>query len=677
MIDDFPRGQWKEPKPGLNLASVWGRFRDINLARVEVLERTVSALIEGDVDESLRAQAEREAHKLAGAVGSFGFAEGSQLARQIEMALQDRRMLATEYTLRLSELVLRLRNVLEQDHAKTIDTGIDPEECPLVVLVGSDADLATHLIADGAKQNLNVESVGISNFETLYGARRPRLVIIDVAPEETPEDALDLVRKLSGLEPSLPALVLSERHSFVDRVEAARNGARGFLQKPLATAHLLAFTRDLLDQTRGREPKLLAVDDDPSVLALLRALLQDYGLRVTTLDNPLQFWRVLEDSSPDLLILDIDMPGVNGLELCRVLRNDMHWKQLPVLFLTSHSDPSDIQHVFSAGADDFVAKPIVGPELITRVANRLERTQLQRRFIEVDPSTGLLNRRRFSEGFSALTRFSERYRQPICLAVIGVDNLREINERSGYSTGDSVLRFVADQLSRTFRSEDLVGRWGGDEFLVAMYGMRRCEGVQRVAEMLENLREQVFAGEGGDFKVTFAAGVAQYPEDGAHLQRVYQSADQALDVAKLAGGNRVLPVGWNSETQATHTIDIALVEDDETVAGILVQAFQTRGYSNHWFSDGRGAVGSLAGSTPTLRAKLILLDIDLPGFDGFWVLRQLRAAGVLEHTRVITLTVRASDSEVLAALELGASDHIAKPFSLPILMQRLRRVLET
>ena len=122
-------------------------------------------------------------------------------------------------------------------------------------------------------------------------------------------------------------------------------------------------------------------------------------------------------------------------------------------------------------------------------------------------------------------------------------------------------------------------------------------------------------------------------------------------------------------------VDIAVVEDDEVLARLILHALETRGYSVRWISDGAAASEELGGARPRLQADLVLLDWDLPSRDGLTVLRLLAADGVLERTRVIMLTLRASERESLASLELGATDHIAKPFSLPVLMQRIRRVL--
>ncbi|HEU0053688.1 MAG TPA: response regulator, partial [Longimicrobium sp.] len=403
------------------------------------------------------------------------------------------------------------------------------------------------------------------------------------------------------------------------------------------------------------------------------------GVRVNTVDDPLRFWEALEASTPDAVLLDVDMPHVTGVELCRVMRNDARWSAVPVVFLTGRTDAETIERVFAAGADDFVSKPFVGPELVTRITNRLERVRLHRALADTDALTGAANRRRSEELIQHFLRLAGRQQEPFSLAILDLDRFKEVNDRCGHGTGDEVLRRVARVLQKTFRAEDVVARWGGEEFVVGMYGMEKDDGVQRVADALELMREERFVDPSGcDFGVTFSAGVAQYPADGADLQALYRAADAAMYQAKRAGRDRVLPAGWTPETpDRTRVVDVLVVEDDHALARLLLHALDTRGYRHEWVPDGTRALALLAGARAELRARVVLLDVDLPGMDGHAVLRKLAREGVLERTRVVMLTVRAQESEVVKALDEGAFDHVAKPFSVPVLLQRIRRAIRS
>ena len=130
-------------------------------------------------------------------------------------------------------------------------------------------------------------------------------------------------------------------------------------------------------------------------------------------------------------------------------------------------------------------------------------------------------------------------------------------------------------------------------------------------------------------------------------------------------------------TQSAEPVDVAVVEDDEALAGLLLQVLKTQGYSTEWFTDGEVALNALGKSTAGTAAKLIVLDVNLPSLDGISILRQLSRQGTLKKTKVIMLTVRSAEPEILSTLQLGAFDHVAKPVSVPVLMERIKRALES
>jgi DNA-binding response OmpR family regulator len=130
-------------------------------------------------------------------------------------------------------------------------------------------------------------------------------------------------------------------------------------------------------EAESTQTHVLVVDDDLKILAILRALLLPWGFKITTLADSQKFWEILPICKPDLLILDIEMPIVSGLDLCKSIRDRAEWSSLPIIFLTAHTEPTLIQQVFAIGADDFVTKPVIGPEIIARITNLMERQQVQ------------------------------------------------------------------------------------------------------------------------------------------------------------------------------------------------------------------------------------------------------------------------------------------------------------
>ena len=280
------------------------------------------------------------------------------------------------------------------------------------------------------------------------------------------------------------------------------------------------------------------------MLDAVGALLAPHGVRVVTLSDPLRFWSELDRVRPDVILLDVDMPDVTGIELCRVLRNDTRWATVPVLVLTARRDRASIERIFAAGADDHLTKPVIETELVTRVRNRVERLALHRALAETDGLTGVQNRQASTQALERLLRLAERYEQPLALATLDLDRFKQVNDRHGHAAGDAVLRRFGTCLLESFRGEDVVGRWGGEEFVVGMYGMSGANAHERLDELLAAFARERFEGAGGEsFGLSFSAGVARFPEDGTQLPALFAVADAMLYRAKHAGRGRVRVAG--------------------------------------------------------------------------------------------------------------------------------------
>jgi diguanylate cyclase (GGDEF)-like protein len=673
-----PSNQSKEQTTAA-VANLWERFKSTNLKRVEVLEQIVMTLFEGALSEEQRQQAERDAHKLAGSVGTFGFLKGSQLAREMEHLFQSGVHLSQDDVRHLSELVVALRQELEQRAPERRMLELEPkDERPRLLLIDTEAELSERLMMEATPRGLRAEAVmGVAATKHAISCERPDVVLLNLSVAGAANDRLRLLTELATQAPPIPVLVLTTQDTFTDRISVVKAGGYGILQKPMSPARIMAAVVQTVQQVRMAGARVLAVDNDPQVLTTLRAVLEPQEIQLTTLDDPLRFWDVLSETSPDLLVLNVEMPRVSGIELCRVVRSAARWQSLPVLCLSASTDTGTIQRLFAAGADDYISKPISGAEVVTRITNRLERTRLLRHMAETDAQTGLPNQTKSTQTLNQLLHLAGRHKQPFCVAVLDLDHLKELNSQHGYAVGDRVLRGVGDLLFRSFRSEDVVSHWGGGEFVLGLYGLSRDGSIRRLTDVLRTLLQEGCPGpDGVSVSISFSGGVAEFPLDGADFQSLYRAAAATLSQAKVTG-RRVLPVGWRPNLQQEiENVDVAVVDDDETLAGLLFHALQTRGYSSCWLQDGPTALARLSGEAPTLKARLVLLDVDLPGLDGLAVLRHLAHGGILRRSRVIMLTFRSVETEVVAALELGAVDHVAKPFSLPVLMQRIQRTLQ-
>ena len=509
---------------------LWQRIKHKLESRIAAIERATDVVCQDNLTDEFRQQAITEAHKLAGSLGIFDLDEGSRLAREIEQILQQPQPLNQLQKQSLSALLIALRQELAQATKEKVPDVLSVEKRPLLLIVEPDKILGEQLLRE--TKNWEIRAEVVRDFivaREWISRQRPEAVLLNLAGMAIADQEFTLLGELSACTPPVPVIVLGARDNLLERIKISRLGGRGFLPQTMSPDQVLAAVNQVIKRVRRTETKILAVDDDPLILKALHHLLEPWGIKVFTLEEPLQFWSTLEEVTPDLLILDLEMPHISGLELCQVVRNDQRWSELPILFLTVHQDAAIRQQVFTAGADDYVSKPIVAPELLSRILNRLERSQLLRTRAETDPLTRVSNRHQFIQELTKLLQLAKRCHQPLCFALLNVDDLQQINDRSGYAVGDRLLSHLGKLLQKNFPSEDLVARWGGAEFVVGMYGMTDSEGKSRLSELQETLNREPLSLTNQDaLTVTFRAGVVQYPQNGVRVQELYQAAKNLL-----------------------------------------------------------------------------------------------------------------------------------------------------
>lgn len=364
------------------VVKIWERAKGKILKQIQVLENASQALSTDSLSLEARQEAHQEAHKLAGALGTFGIQAGTQIARQIEALLEH--PLNAQQQSDLRSCICALKQTVEDANHSTLEksalSGISAELSgkttlqPQILALGRDRNFLELLAAEAAAWKLGAAiAPDLSTARHLLDQIRPSIVLFDWPLAELEGGLLAFLTDLANCTPPLPVIALTEFNQLGDRLTISRLKGWSFFQKPVTLAQVFTIATQVLKRTQKTTINILAVDDDPLILTALNAVLEPWGMKVFTLEDSDRFWDHLSEVTPDLIILDVDMPGVTGIELCQTLRDDVRWNWLPVLFLTAKRDAETLAQVFEAGADDYISKPIVAPELVARILNRLER----------------------------------------------------------------------------------------------------------------------------------------------------------------------------------------------------------------------------------------------------------------------------------------------------------------
>lgn len=546
--------------------TAWERFQDKIQERLEQLQQMITTLQNAPAPAQLYQQVETNAHKLAGSLGMFGLKSGYRLAQQIEQWMIaartdedfDPQNAAAFDSLQTSMQLLHdsvaqhsttqtdsisAPQPLAQPLAQPASAPVLDTSTPLMLIVDDDVELTELLQVEALNWNIRVlVALDLNQARAILLQVEPDIVLLDLAFPNQPQGGLILLEELKAQFPQLRVLVFSAQAQVSERAAVAKLGGNAFLPKSVSACQVLEAVIDLL-RPKPQKSTILAIDDDSIILELLTSFLASWGLSITTLNDPRQFWQTLSAVAPDLLILDLDMPYFNGIELCQMVRNDQIWQGLPILFLSASQDPETTRRIYQAGADDYISKPFNEAELATRIFNRLERVQLWHSLAEVDPLTGLANRRRSIQDLNRYLRLAQRHHQNFCLALLDIDEFKRVNDLYGEEVGDSVLRQLGQLLQQQFRGEDIVARWGGEKFLIGWYGMSKTNGIKRMRQLLERIHTEIFqVGRHVQLQITASGGITTYPEDGQEFSTLYRGLETALHQAKIEGRDRLVAV---------------------------------------------------------------------------------------------------------------------------------------
>ncbi len=545
--------------------------------------------------EEAKERLHRGAHSLAGSGASFGFAELSVAARELEVYLQEVLDRGTEFNpLEMEQVELLLATLHQAAHKgkigaprltaeqtehdgaaqvsvvapqtsvtqSRVDTQYE-ERGKVVLLLEKDGELARDLAAQISYFGYQVRVLDrCGDLQQAFEQFAPIAVITDIGDTDDIDEDPAYIRSLtrvheardvcdaetqrntSPLRPVPPVIFLSARDDIITRLQAVRLGGAAYFTKPVGVDRIVSKLDELVSPQASDPFRILVIDDEPELAAYHASMLESADMLTTVISDPMLALTALLESKPDLILMDMHMPGCTGVELAGVIRQQEAYVSVPIVYLSAETNVDKQLAAMRLGGDSFLTKPIRPDHLISAVRGRVERLRVLRSFMVRDSLTGLLNHTVIKEQLALevarTVRVGREGREmDMCFALIDIDHFKLVNDTYGHMTGDRVIKSISRLLKQRLRKSDMVGRYGGEEFAIILPNTAEAGAAKLLDELRDGFSQVRHQSEEREFYVTFSAGVAQLSAQFADAGQLSSAADRALYEAKAQGRNCV------------------------------------------------------------------------------------------------------------------------------------------
>jgi diguanylate cyclase (GGDEF)-like protein len=492
---------------------------------------------------------------MAGSAGTFGFDEVGMRAHALEARLKPALAGMAWGQAEFQQFSSDLTSYLEQSsrapkmkarveaQKNASDSGVSELELRSKLIFLVDSDPAQTNAMRVQLEHFGYEVVCVNQLDQLAPALRvqmPEVLVIDLFFPEGHQAGADAIEKLRSTHKLNSAVIYTSiTSSFDSRLRAVRAHGDGFFTKPVDVTALTERIETLIAHLKPKAYRVLVLDDDKAMGKCHAEILQNVGMQVQVLDEPNNVIAAINTFQPELILMDVYMPGCNGVELTKLIRQDIAYLNVPIVFLSSETDIFKQLEAVKVGADDFLCKPIASDFLVSALATRAERYRALRMLITRDGLTGLYNHTAIKEELMAEIAIAGRNRVPLALAMIDMDDFKHVNDTYGHTVGDQVLRALSGVLKQRLRRGDVIGRYNGEK-LIVIFPATTAVVAKRVLDQIRVAFKKIKQfSESGVFSVTFSAGIADL-ELTTNLEELIETADSGLYLAKHAGKNCVV-----------------------------------------------------------------------------------------------------------------------------------------
>jgi diguanylate cyclase (GGDEF)-like protein len=543
----------------VEILAVKERYKKRLLEERLSLTTLAKALNTSNLDQSAE-QIHTILHSIAGSAGTFGFNEITREARRVDEAVNQSKCQLAKFD--PNELVALIRKeiigfcqTLSETESRSVGSGSQSNadgqhvrkksvsEHPLkneVWLIEENEQLATQFSKQLITFNFNIRNVTLNEANQL--AKKdgwPIATIIDL-DSKLFNDATDFKALFAETE-KLPqgVIMLSDNDAFEQRIKAAKARAASFLKKPIDLTELINHLEVVFGEESSEVPRVMLVDDDDELRSLTKLELEAEGMNVHVLRDMTNILWELNEFRPELLLLDMEMPDYSGIDIALLIRQSAQFESLPIVYLSAERDLAKQTEALLFNADDFLVKPISSDRLISSIRSRIMRARKIEKLISKDGLTGLFKHAAIKEQAKRELKRAIRRNEPLSLIMLDIDFFKRVNDTYGHATGDNVIASLATLLRHRLRQTDIVGRYGGEEFLIALPSTSE----QTAFDVMEKIRvafsEIQFSSGTETFNCTLSAGcVCSNDISTNDASELIEEADRALYVSKRSGRNR-------------------------------------------------------------------------------------------------------------------------------------------
>ena len=503
-------------------------------------------------------------HRLAGSAASYGFNKLGEAARELDQTLsyaQEQRDDEHEHSINARYATLRsaIKDAINRpppgDPAAQADAKSRMlSELPTIVLVDDDQAIVEILSQQLMALGFDVHGFTDASLAlNAVGDLAPAGVIMDVRFAEGDEFGFQVAEAMVSRLNYRPGMVyISADNSMILRQWAVDAGGDAFFSKPVnvpALAQLLELFAARRDE-EAKSGRVSIVEDDDQIAQFYANLLRGSGFDVDVVHDSTRALERVLDFRPDLVLMDMQMPEFDGIQLTHILRQHETLFDIPVLFLTSETDAKKHRRALQAGGDAILQKTDDPDLLVSLVANRITRFRRVSASLTLDPLTRMLNRPTLMERVNFELQRAQRDGQAFCIAVLDLDDFKQFNDSNGRSSGDVVLREVAEIVRGRLRRADVVGRYGGDEIMILMPSTKRSSGEAVVRSLASQIAQTPISIGEQSVMVSVSAGLIESRldrHDSAHfaVHQLLGAVDDQIANAKKTGAGMVLAsVQW-------------------------------------------------------------------------------------------------------------------------------------